>query len=99
APKYLGVKAVISKSFARMHFDNLVNFGIVPLNFKNSQDYESIEEGDNIEIELKDFTFENLELKNNTKNVFIPLTHNLSERQILILKAGGKLPYIKNKQF
>ncbi|MBY9006845.1 MAG: aconitate hydratase [Candidatus Lokiarchaeota archaeon] len=99
APKYLGVKAIIAKSFARIHLDNLVNFGIVPLIFKDPQDYKLIEVGDNIEIELNDFTFENIKIKNITKNNSISLIHSMSERHIDILKAGGKLPYIKNKQF
>ncbi len=99
APKYLGVKAIISKSFARIHLDNLVNFGIVPLIFKDPKDYNQIDQEDYVEIELDDFTFKNLNLKNTSKNIFIPLAHNLSQRQINILKAGGKLPYIKNKQF
>ncbi len=99
APKYLGVKAVISKSFARMHLDNLVNFGIVPLIFKNPNDYELVDVGDQVQIEFNDFTFENLQIINITKKNSIPLEHDLSERQINILKAGGKLSYIKNKQF
>ncbi|MBN1214884.1 MAG: aconitate hydratase [Candidatus Lokiarchaeota archaeon] len=99
APKYLGVKAVISKSFARMHLDNLVNFGIVPLIFKNPNDYELLDIGDRVQIELDKFTFENLQIINMTKKNSIPLEHDLSKRQIDILKAGGKLPYIKNKQF
>ena len=54
APKYLGVKAVVVKSFARIHLANLINFGIVPLTFRNPEDYDRIDEGDNLEIEIGD---------------------------------------------
>lgn len=90
APMYLGVKAVITKSFARIHIANLINFGIVPLEFKNDEDYDELERGNRLEIDLSDFN--NLVLKV-TKSIEIPLKHQLSERNITILKAGGLLPY------
>ena len=52
APKYLGVKAVVVKSFARIHLANLINFGIVPLTFRNPEDYDRISEGDELEITI-----------------------------------------------
>ncbi|NLL05745.1 MAG: aconitate hydratase [Clostridiaceae bacterium] len=94
APKYLGVKAVIVKSFARIHLANLVNFGIVPLTFKNPADYERIELGDKIELVIGDFTGE-VKLKNLTKGFEIELSHTLSALDAEILKVGGKLPWIK----
>ena len=97
APKYLGIKAVIVKSFARIHLANLINFGIVPLTFKNSSDYDLIEEGDNLDIEIGDLKGVCV-LKNSTKGLTIELEHTLSEMDAEILKSGGKLPWIK-KQF
>ena len=52
APMYLGVQAVIAKSFARIHMANLINFGILPLTFKEDEDYQWIDQGDEIEIEV-----------------------------------------------
>jgi aconitate hydratase len=97
APKYLGVKAVIVKSFARIHLANLINFGIVPLTFKDPADYDRIEEGDNLVVEIGDLTGECV-LKNLTKGFSIALEHTLSAMDAEILKTGGKLPWIK-KQF
>jgi len=97
APKYLGLKAVIVKSFARIHLANLVNFGIVPLTFANKDDYAKVEQGDNLEIDLTTIESGNVALKNLSKGIDIKLTHSLSETEIKVLKAGGKLPFIKQK--
>ncbi len=97
APKYLGLKAVIVKSFARIHLANLVNFGIVPLTFANKDDYAKVEQGDNLEIDLATIESGNVALKNLSKGIDIKLTHSLSETEIKVLKAGGKLPFIKQK--
>ncbi|MHA1670173.1 MAG: aconitate hydratase [Promethearchaeota archaeon] len=98
APKYLGLKAVIVKSFARIHLANLVNFGIIPLTFKTKDDYNKVEKGDQFEIDLTTLTTGEVSLKILNKNLEIPLTHSLSEIEIEVLKAGGKLPHIKQKQ-
>jgi len=97
APKYLGVKAVIVKSFARIHLANLVNFGIVPLTFKSKGDYDKIEQGDELEIDLSTLESGDVKLKNKTKDIEIDLTHNMGAQELEILKVGGKLPYIKKK--
>jgi len=99
APKYLGVKAVIVKSFARIHLANLINFGIVPLNFNNIDDYDEISLKDDLEIIINDLNNQNknIILKNRTKNKEYSLTHTLSPLDSQILKAGGKLPWIKTK--
>lgn len=94
APKYLGIKAVIAKSFARIHSENLVNFGIVPLAFKDKSDYDKVEQGDKLEINIGDFKGE-ITMKNITKNISIPLTHSLSELDIKILRKGGRLPFLR----
>lgn len=93
SPKYLGVKAVIAKSYARIHHSNLVNFGIVPLIIA-SDDYTNLCQDDIIDIRLGDFS--NIEATNITKKMRISLSHNLSEKDVTILKAGGKLPFIKS---
>ncbi len=96
APKYLGVKAVIVKSFARIHLANLINFGIVPLTFKDSADYDSIDLADKLEViigELRD----DVRLRNLTRDIEIELTHSLSQLDAEILKTGGKLPWVKAK--
>ena len=96
APLYLGVKAVITKSFARIHAANLINAGIMPLTFVNPDDYDSINEGDDILLGDVFSAVENgkMILKVNGKE--IELESNFTERQIDILKAGGLLPYTKN---
>ena len=97
APKYLGVKAVIVKSFARIHLANLINFGIVPVTFKDPTDYDNLSQGDKIRVEIGDLRGACV-LKNLTKGITIELEHTLSPLDSEILKSGGKLPWIK-KQF
>jgi len=94
APKYLGVKAVVVKSFARIHLANLINFGIVPLTFRNPGDYDRISEGDELEITIGDLSG-GCSLTNRTTGEVIELEHTLSAMDAEILKAGGKLPWIK----
>ena len=100
-PLYLGVKAVISKSFARIHMANLINFGIAPITLKNEADYDLIAEGDEIVIEgFKEAIAEKdeaiLTVKKTGKK--IPLVLSYSERQRQILLAGGTLNYTKNQK-
>lgn len=92
-PKYLGIKAVIAVSFARIHSQNLANFGIMPLEFKNEADYGKIDQGDCLEITdlLENLDNNTIELKNITKNETYPLLHHLSEYQITSIKAGSIL--------
>jgi aconitate hydratase len=97
APKYLGIKAVIVKSFARIHLANLVNFGIVPLTFVNKEDYNKIDQGDKFEMDLSTLDTGKVILKDLTKNLDVELTHSLSKSDLNELKAGGKLTLIKQK--
>ena len=97
APKYLGVKAVIAKSFARIHLANLVNFGIVPLTFADKQDYMSVAQGDMLEIDLKGLK-KDLCLKNAMKGAEFQVELDLSGREKSMLEIGGKLAAIKAKQ-
>ncbi|WP_066638259.1 aconitate hydratase [Desulfolucanica intricata] len=98
APMYLGIKAVIAKSFARIHRQNLVNFGILPLAFVNEADYDGIDQGDELIIEKLPEQLDAVEImvKNLTKDVEFKTIHGLSERQKEIIKAGGLLNYTKN---
>ena len=99
APKYIGVKSVIAKSFARIHHNNLVNFGILPLTFINPEDYESLEQGDTMIIDdvHNQLDQEIVEIRVQNKNKIINTEHNLSERLKDIVKAGGLLNYVKNQ--
>ncbi len=97
-PLYLGVKAVIAKSFARIHVANLINFGIVPMTLECEDDYDKINEGDDIEIEGfaaavagKDRAY----LLDKTNGARAALVLTLTERQRKILAAGGLLNYTK----
>jgi aconitate hydratase len=97
APKYLGVKAIIAKSFARIHMSNLVNFGVLPLTFSDKHDYLGIAQGDVLDLDVKDLK-EHLLVRNVTKGTEIQVTLGLSSLEKSIVKAGGKLAAIKAKQ-
>ena len=99
-PLYLGVKAVITKSFARIHKANLVNASILPLNFVNADDYDKITVGDELvlpEIKAELKAGKEITLKNITKNEEYKLICDVSERQVDILCAGGLLDYTKEE--
>ena len=97
-PMYLGVKAVIAKSIERIHMDNLVNFGILPLLFENDADYESIQEGDELFYHCDDASFAAgvFTVENKTKSTIYTLRTPLNERQLEIVRAGGKLNFLRN---
>ena len=97
-PLYLGVKAVIAKSFARIHVANLINFGIVPMTFDDPADYDKIAEGD--ELVISGFaeavaTADTVILEDRTNGAKIPLRLSFTPRQRAILSAGGLLNYTK----
>ena len=97
-PLYLGIKAVVAKSFARIHVANLINFGIVPMTLKNADDYDKFSQGDDIEI--KDFAAAvagetEATLVNKTTGAMATLALAFSARQRAILLAGGTLNYTK----
>ncbi|NLM06747.1 MAG: aconitate hydratase [Tissierellia bacterium] len=99
-PLYLGVKAVIAKSFARIHKSNLINSGILPLTFKKPSDYDGIDRFDELEIEgLEGGLSMNgkLIVKNLTKNTQFEIVQNFSEREVEVLKLGGYLNYVKGQ--
>lgn len=98
APKYLGLQAVIVKSFARIHLANLINFGILPLTFSNPTDYELINQSDELEIkDVRKIISEGgvLKAKNLRNGSSIVLNYQLTPRQKEIVFAGGALNYVK----
>ena len=93
-PMYLGVKAVIAKSFERIHTANLINFGILPLTFRNEADYNRIDQGDALEIlDIREIIAGSrpLIVKNTTKDLEFEAVYDLSERQKAMILAGGAL--------
>ena len=98
-PMYLGVRAVITKSFARIHVANLINAGIMPLTFKNPDDYDKLNQSDKLTLTN---VFDGMDsgeimLKDETTGDEIPLVCSFTERQKAILKAGGLLEYTKKE--
>ncbi len=98
APRYLGLRLVIAKSFARIHWQNLVNFGILPLTFIYPEDYEKLHQGDiivikNVPESIKDC--EELKATVEGINGTIPLRHTLSPRQVEVLLEGGLINWVK----
>lgn len=100
APMYLGIKAILAKSFARIHRANLINFGILPLTFVNESDYAAIDRDDILEISNVVNSIKNgdkVVVKNTTKVTEFEMYHGLSSRQIEIVLAGGLLNYTKKQ--
>jgi aconitate hydratase len=100
APKYLGQVAAIAKSYARIGWQNLINFGIVPLEFVKNEDYKKLNQDDIIRLEgLRDAleNGENVKLINESSDEEIELTYNLSDRQVQVILAGGVINYFRMK--
>lgn len=100
APKYLGLHAVVAKSFARIHRQNLINYAILPLQFVNDEDYSNISDNDVFEI---DHIRRNLEsrnsrlmIKNLSNKRTYELRHDLNDREVRIILAGGLINYLEN---
>ncbi|MGH8114674.1 MAG: aconitate hydratase, partial [Rhodanobacteraceae bacterium] len=99
APRYLGLRLVVAKGYARIHWQNLVNFGVLPLTFAHADDYEKLEQGDVIAL---DGVRENLgngntliaSIKGNGK---IKLKHQLSPRQVDVLLEGGLINWMRER--
>ena len=99
-PLYLGVKAVVAKSFARIHCANLANAGILPFTFKNEADYDTIDQMDELELPNIRTAIANggkVILKNKTKGTEIELEPVLTERQRDLVLAGGLLNYTREQ--
>ncbi|MBP3627712.1 MAG: aconitate hydratase [Clostridia bacterium] len=98
-PMYLGVRAVITKSFARIHIANLINAGIMPLTFKNPEDYDRINQGDKLTMKniFAGMDSGEIMLEDETTGESFPLVCSFTERQKDILKAGSLLLYTKGE--
>jgi len=100
APMYLGLYFVLAKSFARIHKTNLVNFGIIPLQFVSTDDYGRIKQDDVLSIDNVTESLKkgmDLTVKNESQDFTFTATYDLSPRQVDILCAGGLLNYTKNR--
>lgn len=101
APSYLGVKAIIAKSFARIHRSNLVNFGVLPLTFKNPEDADRVQQGDTLRLShIRKCLEEGSEiiLENLTRKESYKIEHALTKRQIPVLLHGGIISLHRNLQ-
>jgi aconitate hydratase len=98
-PMFLGVRAVIAKSIERIHMANLINFGIMPLMFKNPDDYGQVECGDELEIPNTDSSLRQSEFLviNRSRGNEFRVYHNLTPRQVDIVLSGGLLNYAGKK--
>ncbi|QIS20434.1 aconitate hydratase [Nocardia terpenica] len=97
-PRFLGLRVVLARSFARIHWQNLANFGIVALEFTDPGDYDRIEVDD--ELDLPDIRKQLADgrevlVRNNTRDQQYPMTHRLSDRQVETVLAGGVIPLVK----
>lgn len=100
APRYLGLRMVLAKSFARIHWQNLANFGVLPLEFANADDYNRIAQDDELAIEdVRDVLPAGREVtvRNLTKAESYRMGHRLSPRQVEMVLAGGQIPLIKHR--
>lgn len=95
ALRYLGLRVVLAKSFARIHWQNLINFGVLPLTFKNEADYSAIKKLDTLKIEKLPTILKNKIFKIQINGKSIEVTHALSKRQQKILALGGLINWVK----
>jgi aconitate hydratase len=101
APRYLGLKIVIVKSFARIHWQNLINFGILPLTFINPADYDNIEQEDELEaVDIRRVLSQGNQIRiaNKTKNETYETEHALSERQLEMVMEGSLINVVRKRQ-
>ena len=101
APRFLGLQVALVKDFARIHLQNLINFGILPITFKNEEDYEKLEEGDILQFENVRETIrkqKDFDVKVKGKDLTIPVSHALTERHMDILLEGGVINWVKKRQ-
>jgi aconitate hydratase len=99
APMYLGIKAILAKSYARIHRSNLINFGILPLIFKNPDEFDRIRQGDQLLVkDIRDRLEKDefLKIENVTQQKTFEVSHGLSDREMKILLAGGLLNYTRS---
>jgi aconitate hydratase len=101
APRYLGLKIVIVKSFARIHWQNLINFGILPLTFIDPVDYDKIEQEDELEaVDIRQVLGQgkHIRITNKTKNETYETEHALSDRQLEMVLEGSLINVVRKRQ-
>jgi aconitate hydratase len=100
APRHLGLRLVLARGYARIHWQNLVNFGILPLEFADEADYDRVEQGDRLRIEGVRAALEKgteVEVRNVTKDETYRARHRLSRRQRDLVAAGGQIPALRER--
>jgi aconitate hydratase len=101
APRYLGLRVVIAKRYARIHWENLVNYGVLPLTFWDEADYETVEQGDTLVLSGIPEALRNgqreLRLENRTKGTELNTRHDLSERQVDVMLTGGLIKWVRQR--
>jgi aconitate hydratase len=100
APRYLGLHAVIAKGFARIHAQNLVNFGVLPIAFDDPADYERVQQGDDIvihEVAEQIKAGGAVEVRNETRDERYACTHRLSSRQVDLVLAGSLISFLRHR--
>ena len=98
APRHLGVRIVVAKSFARIHKANLINFGILPLVLANPADYDTLEQGSTLSFDLTALEPGQPLAAITADGGQIELTHDLTGNELAIIKAGGLLNYVNDRQ-
>jgi aconitate hydratase len=99
APRYLALRLVIAKSYARIHWQNLTNFGVLPLEFAEESGYDRIAQGDELTVDdLPDAVREGsgITIRNLTTGAVITVRHRLSARHVAMVLAGGQIPLLKH---
>jgi aconitate hydratase len=100
-PRFLGLRAVVAVSFARIHWQNLANFGVLALEFTNAADHERIQQGDVLLLtDTREalLTGKAILLRNETRDEVYPVRHRLSTRQVDMLLAGGLIPWLRERR-
>ena len=101
APQYLGLRLVVAKSFARIHWQNLINFGVLPLTFDDPEGYDQLEQGDVLILPHLQKSIEQgrkLTAEVKGRNQTVALKHDLSPRQIDVIQAGGLINWVRQRQ-
>jgi len=99
-PRYLGLRVVIAKSFARIHWQNLVNFGVLPVTLEDESEYDRIDQGDLLKLtDLHEQIRAGspIRIENRTKNRTFKVKQDLSGRQIDVLLAGGLINWVRKR--
>jgi aconitate hydratase len=101
APRYLGLRLVIAKSYARIHWQNLANFGVLAVEFADPADYDRIDAGDELAIDGLPGVLRagrELTVHNSAKKQDYPVRHRLSPRQVAMVLAGGQIPLVRRRE-